>query len=117
MRQILPTIPGLIFVDHIEQSGQAFFDAVAKAGIEGMVAKDGASKYVPGRRSNSWLKVMSRPQIEAVIGGFTEPRGSRQHFGSLILGVYENGGLVDIGEVGTGFEAGPWRVFMPNWRR
>jgi bifunctional non-homologous end joining protein LigD len=69
-----------------------------------MIAKDGKSKYLAGRRSDCWLKVKATLQQEAVIGGFTRPRGSRQHFGSLILGVYENGGLVHIGEVGTGFD-------------
>jgi bifunctional non-homologous end joining protein LigD len=102
--QILPAVPGLAFCDHIEEHGLAFFDAVKKAGLEGMIAKDGASKYLAGRRSDCWLKIKATLQQEAVIGGYTQPRGSRQHFGSLVLGVYENGGLVHIGEVGTGFD-------------
>src|SRR5262249_27600581 len=104
LRQILPAMPGLAFCDHIHESGLAFFDAVAKAGLEGMIAKDGASKYTAGRRSDSWLKVKAQLQQEAVIGGFTEPRGSRQHFGALILGIYEGDELVHIGEVGGGFD-------------
>jgi bifunctional non-homologous end joining protein LigD len=104
LRQILPAVPGLAFCDHIEEHGLAFFDAVRKAGLEGMIAKDGASKYLVGRRSDSWLKVKATQQQEAVIGGFTRPGGSRQHFGSLVLGVYEDGELVHIGEVGGGFD-------------
>jgi bifunctional non-homologous end joining protein LigD len=104
LRQILPAVPGLAFCDHIEESGLAFFDAVAKAGLEGMIAKDGASKYIAGRRSDSWLKVKAHLQQEAVIGGFTQPRGSRQDFGALVLGVYESGELAHIGEVGGGFD-------------
>jgi len=77
---------------------------VNKAGLEGMIAKDGASKYLAGRRSDSWLKVKATLQQEAVIGGFTRPRGSRQHFGSLVLGVFEDGELVHMGEVGGGFD-------------
>jgi bifunctional non-homologous end joining protein LigD len=69
-----------------------------------MVAKDGTSKYLAGRRSDSWLKVKATLQQEAVIGGFTRPGGSRQHFGSLVLGVYEGRELVHIGEVGGGFD-------------
>jgi bifunctional non-homologous end joining protein LigD len=103
LRQIVPAIPGLAFCDHIEERGQAFFDAVAKAGLEGMIAKDGASKYLAGRRSDCWLKVKAHLQQEAVIGGYTRPGGSRQHFGALMLGVYEGGELVHIGEVGGGF--------------
>jgi bifunctional non-homologous end joining protein LigD len=104
LRQILPAVPGLMFVDHIEEQGLAFFDAVAKAGIEGMVAKDGAGRYLAGRRSTSWLKVKVRPRVEAVIGGFTQPRGSRAHFGALVLGMDVGGDLVHIGEVGIGFD-------------
>jgi bifunctional non-homologous end joining protein LigD len=104
LQQILPAVPGLMFVDHIEESGVAFFNAAAKAGLEGMVAKDGASKYLPGRRSNSWLKVKSRLQVEAVIGGFTQPRGSRSHFASLVLGLDVDGELVHIGDVGGGVD-------------
>jgi bifunctional non-homologous end joining protein LigD len=95
---------GLAFCDHIEEQGLAFFDAVKKAGLEGMIAKDGSSKYLAGRRSDCWLKVKATLQQEAVIGGFTRPGGSRQHFGSLVLGVYEGGELVHIGEVGGGFD-------------
>jgi len=104
LRHILPAVPGLAFCDHIQEHGLAFFDAVAKAGLEGMLAKDGASKYLAGRRSEYWLKVKAHLQQEAVIGGFTRPRGSRQHFGALVLGVYEGGELVHIGEVGGGFD-------------
>jgi bifunctional non-homologous end joining protein LigD len=103
LMQLLPALPGLAFCDHIQGSGLAFFDAVAKAGLEGMIAKDGASKYLAGRRSDSWLKVKAHLRQEAVIGGFTQPRGSRQNFGALVLGVYEDRDLVHIGEVGGGF--------------
>jgi bifunctional non-homologous end joining protein LigD len=57
LREILPKVPGLAFCDHVKERGLAFFEAVANAGITGMIAKDGASKYIPGRRSECWLKV------------------------------------------------------------
>jgi bifunctional non-homologous end joining protein LigD len=103
LQQILPAIPGLAFCEHIKEHGLAFFDAVAKAGLEGMIAKDGASKYIDGRRSDCWLKVKAHLRQEAVICGYTLPRNSRQHFGALVLGVYEDGQLVHVGEVGGGF--------------
>src|SRR5207237_7563447 len=64
-----------------------------------------ASFYLEGTRSLDWLKIKARKQQEAVIGGFTEPRKSRQKFGALILGVYEKGEFVYIGHAGGGFNA------------
>jgi bifunctional non-homologous end joining protein LigD len=55
--QVLPKLPGLAFCDHVEERGLAYFDALATAGVEGMIAKDAASKYIAGRRSGCWLKV------------------------------------------------------------
>jgi bifunctional non-homologous end joining protein LigD len=104
LQQIL-RVPCLSFCEHVEDTGLAFFDAVAKAGLEGMVAKDGNSVYREGRRSDCWLKVKANLRQEAVIGGFTQPKGSRLHFGALVLGLYEDGKLIHIGEVGGGFGA------------
>jgi len=49
--------------------------------------------YLPGRRSENWLKIKTRMQQEAVIGGITEPSGGRHYFGALMLGVYDKGRL------------------------
>jgi bifunctional non-homologous end joining protein LigD len=57
--------------------------------------------YQPGRRSKSWLKIKLRMQQETVIGGITEPSGSRKHFGALMLGVYDGGKLRYVGHTGT----------------
>ena len=70
--------------------------------FEGLVAKDLASRYVEGR-SRFWLKVKVHQEDEFVIGGFTEPSGSRTHFGALLLGAYDGGKLSYVGKVGTGF--------------
>jgi bifunctional non-homologous end joining protein LigD len=70
--------------------------------FEGLVAKDLASPYVEGR-SRFWLKVKVHQEDEFVIGGFTEPSGSRSHFGALLLGAYDRGKLHFVGKVGTGF--------------
>jgi ATP-dependent DNA ligase len=70
--------------------------------FEGLVAKDLASRYVEGR-SRFWLKVKVHQEDEFVIGGFTEPSGSRTHFGALLLGAYDHGKLRFVGKVGTGF--------------
>ena len=70
--------------------------------FEGLVAKDLSSPYVEGR-SRFWLKVKVHQEDEFVIGGFTEPSGSRSHFGALLLGAYDRGKLHFVGKVGTGF--------------
>jgi bifunctional non-homologous end joining protein LigD len=88
--------------------------------FEGLVAKDLASPYVEGR-SSFWLKVKVHQEDEFVIGGFTEPSGSRSHFGALLLGAYDRGKLHFVGKVGTGFNdqtlAMLFKKFKPLVRR
>ena len=67
------------------------------------MAKNADSKYREGMRSPDWLKIKTHSRQEAVIGGFTEPRGSRKNLGRLVLGVYEGDDLVYIGHTGGGF--------------
>lgn len=91
--------------DHVEEDGIAFFKALTERGLEGMIAKNAASLYREGERSLDWLKIKARRQQEVVIGGYTDPRGSRQKFGSLILGIYEGKDFVYVGHAGGGFNA------------
>lgn len=87
---------------HIETKGRAFFKAAEKKGLEGIIAKKGDSAY-QSRRSRDWLKIKTKNRQEVVIGGFTEPKGSRKKFGALLIGVYSRGKLHYIGHVGGGF--------------
>lgn len=104
LKQILGISSLLLYSDHIETRGIAFYRAAAKKGLEGIVAKNAESTYHEGIRSRQWLKVKTRGRQEAVIGGFTRGRGERSaHFGALVLGVYERGKFVYIGHVGSGF--------------
>jgi bifunctional non-homologous end joining protein LigD len=103
LAQILPDIPNVRISDHIEEKGVSFFRAVQKNGVEGIMAKNGASIYQSGARSREWLKIKNTQSQEAVIGGFTAPRGGRKHLGSLLLGVYDNQELLYIGRSGGGF--------------
>ncbi len=82
--------------------GVAFFGEACKLGLEGMIAKAATSRY-SGRRNRDWVKVKCGMRQEMVIGGFTDPQGSRSGFGALLLGVYEDGKLRYSGKVGTGF--------------
>lgn len=79
-------------------------DAVREKGMEGIVAKRRGSFYEPGRRSGAWLKCRLAREQEFVIGGFTAPKGSRTHFGSLLIGYYEGERLLCAGKVGSGFD-------------
>ncbi len=90
------------YSDHVIEQGERFFEEVSKAGLEGMMAKRLDSPYV-GKRSDYWRKVKAVREQEVVIGGYTEPRGSRECFGALVVGVYEGDALRFVGQVGTGF--------------
>lgn len=103
LASLVKRIPRVMYSEHIEETGVAFFEATLKLGLEGIMAKHAKSIYVPGYRSRDWLKFKTRQRQEAVIGGFTEPRRSRKEFGALILGVYEGKNLVYIGHTGSGF--------------
>lgn len=89
--------------DHVSGIGTEFFERAAEKGIEGIIAKREESVYQTGRRSKDWLKIKSVQRQEAVICGFTEPKGSRKKFGALILGLYEGDQLKYIGHAGGGF--------------
>ena len=91
------------YCEHVAGGGPAFFEAVGELGLEGVVAKRAASTYAGGR-SRDWLKVKCQHRQEFVIGGYTAPQGSRGHFGALHLGLYEEGRLVYVSKVGTGFD-------------
>ena len=88
--------------DFIENDGEAFFQAVCKHGLEGIMAKEKSSLYFPGTRSSNWLKVKRVRESEFVIGGYTFG-GQRELFTSLLLGLYDQQRLLYVGLVGTGF--------------
>jgi bifunctional non-homologous end joining protein LigD len=99
-------VPGDVahYSDHYEEHGKALFDIARQKGLEGIVAKKRASRYEE-RRSREWLKIKIRQRLEAVIGGYTEPEGTRAHFGSLVLGLHDKQGrLIHVGQVGSGFD-------------
>ncbi len=90
------------FTEHRETDGEAFYRDACRAGWEGLIAKDGSSCYTPGR-SRDWLKFKCAAEQEFVIGGWTDPQGSRVGFGALLVGYYEKGKLCYAGKVGTGY--------------
>jgi len=104
LQSIVVTDDTLRYSDHYEEQGKSLFEIARKKGLEGIVAKKRASVYEE-RRSREWLKIKIRKQIECVVGGYTEPEGSRAHFGSLVLGLYDKKGrLIHVGQAGSGFD-------------
>lgn len=103
LKDALVETPNVMFCDHVENNGVDFYKVIEKSKMEGVMAKKKSSIYTDGRRSEDWVKIKNHQTEEAVIVGFTKPRGSRSFFGSLILGRYKNGELHYAGHVGSGF--------------
>ena len=91
------------YSDHITGKGDVAFTEACRSGMEGLIAKRADASYVGGRNRN-WVKVKCGRRQEFVIGGFTDPSGSRRGFGALLLGVYDTHGQLRFsGRTGTGF--------------
>jgi bifunctional non-homologous end joining protein LigD len=103
LERVLPPRGVARFGDHAEGAGPVFLEAAGDAGLEGIVAKLRTSAYVP-RRSDAWLKIKCHRRQEFVIGGYTDPQGSRARFGALHLGLYDRARLIYVSKVGTGFD-------------
>jgi bifunctional non-homologous end joining protein LigD len=104
LRALLTFDGPLRFTEHRDTEGEAYFREACAAGWEGLVAKRADAPYRAGR-TKDWLKFKCESGQEFVIGGFTDPRGSRIGFGALLLGYYDpDGELVYAGKVGTGFD-------------
>jgi bifunctional non-homologous end joining protein LigD len=93
----------LRYSDHVVGAGADFFAHACKLGLEGIVSKKRDAPY-RGTRGPEWLKIKCLKQQEIVIGGYTEPEGSRIGIGALLGGVFESGRLVYVGKIGTGFD-------------
>lgn len=83
--------------------GTTALQETQKSNGEGLIAKKGTSHYFVNKRSKDWLKIKVSKGQEMVVGGYTDPQGSRDGFGSLLLGYYEGDKLIYSGKVGTGF--------------
>jgi bifunctional non-homologous end joining protein LigD len=94
------------YADHVVGDGVAFYEAARAQRLEGMVAKHRRSRYEPGRRTQTWLKIKLRPEQELVVGGWTPGEGNAKDLGAVVVGVYEGDLLRYAGKVGSGFTAG-----------
>ncbi len=93
----------IIYNEHVVLEGSKLFNEAEENGWEGIIAKKADSLYESGKRTGNWLKFKIQASQEAIIVGFSKPEGSRKYFGALVLGMYDVGKLVYIGNCGTGF--------------
>lgn len=92
----------LRYSDHVAGQGAAFFGLACQRQLEGIISKRRDRPYRPGRGTD-WQKTKCLLRQELVIGGFTEPEGSRTGLGALLVGYHDHGALIYAGKVGTGF--------------
>ncbi len=127
LQKLLPR-SGLVQLSaHRPEYGKQYFKEAKKEGQEGIIAKRVDSTYQSGVRSRDWLKIKAVFEQEVVIVGYTEPRRSREYFGSLALAVRDGGKWKYVGHVGTGFDTptlrdlykklSPLKVRSPSGKR
>ena len=96
--------PHVVLSVPVAGQGEDYYRAAVAQGLEGVMAKRKDSRYEPGIRSGAWLKIKDTKSCDCVIAGYTQGQGDRgTAFGALLLGLYEDGHLVPVGKVGTGF--------------
>ncbi|MCZ6708727.1 MAG: DNA ligase D, partial [Gammaproteobacteria bacterium] len=104
LRKLLPISGPLCYSEHIIGRGAATFEAAAKLGLEGVVAKRRRSSYRAGR-SDAWIKIRTQHTDDYVIVGWLANRNNSQDLGALALGEYRETGLTYVGRVGSGLGA------------
>lgn len=113
--------PGLQLGDAQMGGGARLLRRARAKGWEGIIAKRSDSRYVPGKRTREWLKLKVESRQEFVVGGWTEPRLSREHLGALLVGYYEGDRFIYAGHVGGGFTrqalADMYRRLLPLERK
>jgi bifunctional non-homologous end joining protein LigD len=106
LQRLLEKPPGVIrFSATLGNNAKDLLKEARKLGLEGLIGKRAKSPYEVGTRSGAWIKIKLLHEQEFVIGGYTEPEGTRKFFGSLIVGFYRRNELVFVGRVGTGFSS------------
>jgi bifunctional non-homologous end joining protein LigD len=122
LRAVLHDAPGVLYADHVEADGVAFFEAVRGRDLEGVVGKQADSRYEAGRRSRHWVKVKAWNTQDCVIAGWTAGRAGRGALGALVLGVNEPNDdgygagrrirLVHVGQAGSGLDGPTMRRLL-----
>jgi len=115
LRSMLSFADPLRFTEHRLGDGEGFYDEACRSGWEGLIAKRADAPYRAGR-SRDWLKLKCVNEQEFVVGGFTDPKGSRVGLGALLLGYFEGDELRYGGKVGTGFDEATLRDLTARLR-
>jgi bifunctional non-homologous end joining protein LigD len=93
----------LRITESVQGNGKKMLERARRQSWEGIIAKRVDSRYEPGNRSHNWLKLKVEFRQEFVVGGYTEPRNSREHIGALLLGYFDHGRFIYVGHTGGGF--------------
>ena len=118
LRGVVGDGAGTVKVGPEARGGSAdFFRQACALGLEGIICKKTDSAYAVGTRSREWLKVKCLRRQEMVVGGYTDPQGSRAGFGALLLGYFDGGALRYAGKVGTGFDDELLRTLAAKLRK
>jgi bifunctional non-homologous end joining protein LigD len=118
LESLLEESPGTIrYSATLGTDGKKLLDQARRFGLEGLIGKRAGSHYETGRRTGSWIKLKLLQQQEFVIGGYTQPAGSRQYFGAILVGVYEGDQLKFSGKVGTGFDEKILRSLIGKFKK
>ncbi len=106
LEDLVGDIGGNILIsEYVFEKGKLFFEKAVELGFEGIIGKRKNSIYIPGKRSDYWVKAKKSNTVDAAILGYMKGEGEREEFfGSLILGLYDGKRFVYIGRVGTGFD-------------
>lgn len=102
LKKIIGSNGVIRYSDHQVGEGERLFELAEKQHLEGIVGKQASSVY-PSGRTTAWLKFKIEKEVDAVVGGWTEPKGSREYFGALLLGLYSSDELIYVGGIGSGF--------------
>jgi DNA ligase D-like protein (predicted ligase) len=103
LRRALDFVGPVRLTPYRNRDGEALFRDACRKGWEGLIAKRADSLYTSAR-SRDWLKFKCAAEQELVVGGYTDPKGSRVELGALLVGHFEDGRLRYAGKVGTGFD-------------
>ena len=116
LRQVLRQDDRIRYSDHVLEKGKELYGLAVQRRLEGLIAKKIRSPYPEGR-STAWIKIKLDLDIDAVVGGWTSPRGTREYFGALLVGLYDKKQFQCIGGVGTGFSAETQRMIWPKLQK
>lgn len=112
LRGIIGASTVMRYSDHQVGEGEKLFELAQAQHLEGIIGKQASSIY-PSGRTTAWLKFKMDKEVDAVVGGWTEPRGSREYFGALLLGLYDGAKLEFVGGIGSGFTVESQKLLWP----